>query len=375
MTTPVQLPRITGPNDLLAAVPYLLGFHPSDSLVILGLLGDRLTFAARVDLPAADDSPDDLVDYLTVVVARQRLQAAVLVGYGTEDRVKPVLLALWGALVVPVHEVLRVTGARFWSYVCDNPHCCGPSGRAFDPTSSPVAAAAAFAGVVAARVAPVGGTLRAAMHAATLIAERRLGGLGGNALAIRSAGRVAVRDAISRQRGGTPHSDEEVAWLTVLLRAEAVRDFAWQAITDPEPHVALWTDVVRRAEPELAAAPASLLAFAAWRHGDGALASVAVARALEADPSYSMALLVQDILYQGISPSSVDGWPRREADARPGPGTAPGPVAGGGAGAASGSASEAGAGAAGRRAARRGRRRGPTGGHARSSQPPQVVRA
>jgi hypothetical protein len=337
MTTPAQLPRITGPTDLLAAVPYVLGFHPTDSLVTLGLLGDELTFAVRVDLPPAGERPDELIRHLADVVARQRLRAAVLVGYGAEERTRPPLLALWRAIAVPVHDVLRVAEGRFWSYACDDVLCCGPSGRAFDPSSSPVAAAAAYAGVVAlpdretlvARLTPVDGTPRAAMRAATLVAERRLDGLGGSAPAIRSAGRVAVREAIDRQRAGRPHADEEVAWLTVLLRTLAVRDFAWQSITEPELHIDLWTDVVRRAEPALVAPPASLLAFAAWRNGEGALATVAVARAIEADRSYSMALLLEEVFYHGISPSSVDGWPVGPGAARD---SGVGPDAGCGAG-------------------------------------------
>jgi hypothetical protein len=88
-----------------------------------------------------------------------------------------------------------------------------------------------------------------------------------------------------------------------------VRDFAWERITDDESHVALWTDVLRRVEPELAAPPASLLAFAAWRTGQGALASVAVDRALRSTPGYSLARLMDEVLRHGVAPSKLDGWP------------------------------------------------------------------
>lgn len=37
-------------------------------------------------------------------------------------------------------------------------------------------------------------------------------------------------------------------------------------------HVAFWTDLTRRAPDEVRAAPASLLAFAGWLSGHGALA-------------------------------------------------------------------------------------------------------
>jgi hypothetical protein len=61
--------------------------------------------------------------------------------------------------------------------------------------------------------------------------------------------------------------------------------------------------VTRHARPGYAAAPASLLAFAAWQAGDGALGCIAVERALSDTPNYSMALLIGDALRAGLPPS------------------------------------------------------------------------
>jgi hypothetical protein len=97
----------------------------------------------------------------------------------------------------------------------------------------------------------------------------------------------------------------------VLLLSIPVRDLAWQAITAPQPHLDLWRDVTRRCDPELVAAPASLLGFTAWRAGDGALAGLALERALAEDPSYSMARLLLDALQRGIPPSVVGDWGER----------------------------------------------------------------
>ena len=79
----------------------------------------------------------------------------------------------------------------------------------------------------------------------------------------------------------------EVARLTVALRDLRVRDDAW-ARMDPgysEAHLRLWIDVLRRAQPGYVAAPAALLAFVAWQSGDGALANVALDRALADNPA------------------------------------------------------------------------------------------
>jgi hypothetical protein len=70
-----------------------------------------------------------------------------------------------------------------------------------------------------------------------------------------------------------------------------------------DAHRRLWIDVVRRAQPGYVAAPAALLAFVAWQSGDGALANVALDRALADDPRYSMALLLRQVITAGAPPS------------------------------------------------------------------------
>jgi hypothetical protein len=72
-----------------------------------------------------------------------------------------------------------------------------------------------------------------------------------------------------------------------------------------EAHLRLWSDVVRRVTGPWLPAPASLLAFAAWQDGDGTLANLALERALAADPGYSMALLLREILTAGVPPSQA----------------------------------------------------------------------
>ena len=64
----------------------------------------------------------------------------------------------------------------------------------------------------------------------------------------------------------------------------------------------LWPDLTRRAQPGYAAAPASLLALTAWQAGDGAMANLALDRALADDPGYRMALLLREALAAGAPP-------------------------------------------------------------------------
>ncbi|MCX4387691.1 DUF4192 domain-containing protein [Micromonospora peucetia] len=327
--TPTDRPRLAvrSPADLIAAVPYLLGFHPTDSVVVVAMRGRRITFAARADLPDLAD-PHDPAGHLAGVVARQHAEAATVLGYGPAALVTPAVDAVRAALAaagLSVLDALRVTEGRYWSYVCTEPECCPPDGRPYDVAASEVSAAAVFAGQVAlpdraalvAQVAPVTGPARSAVRRATARAERRLADLLDQASAsdprgeraLCAAGSAAVRTALRRHRREQRLTDGEVAWLSVLLTREPVRDHAWARTDGRDADIALWTDVLRRAEPELIAAPAALLAFAAWRAGQGALAAVALERALAEHPGHSLALLLDDLLRRGVPPSELDGWP------------------------------------------------------------------
>ncbi|WP_435055477.1 DUF4192 domain-containing protein [Micromonospora aurantiaca (nom. illeg.)] len=380
-TEPARL-SVRSPADMVAAVPYLLGFHPADSVVVVAVRGRRVVFAARGDLPAPGADPGPAARHLAQVVARQDADAATVVGYGPAARVTGVVDAIGDALTAAglvVLDALRVTEGRWFSYLCVEPSCCPPEGTPYDPAASQVSAAAVFAGQVAlpdraalaAQVSPLDGPVRLAMRRATGRARLRLaaltgrpstpwagspaGGLpadssragaeppvpadgagpegessvpvggpgsggesqvpaggagsGGEPRAVRTAGTAAVRAAFRRQRRGERLDDDEMAWLTVLLTHVAVRDHAWSRTDGRDEDISLWTDVLRRAEPDLIAAPGCLLAFAAWRSGHGALAAVALERVLSAHPGYSLAVLLDEALRRGVAPSALDGWP------------------------------------------------------------------
>lgn len=323
--------RVGSADGILAVVPHLLGFHPSDSLVMLGIGGPhaRIRIAFRYDLP---DPPErdlaaDIAAHAVTVLSRQHLTMAIAVGYGSGRTVTPVVDVVAPALReagIAVQDALRVEGGRYWSYVCGDPDCCPPGGVPFDSVGHPASAALAAAGLpVRADRAALADTLASAaedtrpMREAVERARRAAGQLidlevaasGGDPfLRIADAGRRSVKQVIARyRRGGELDDHDEIAWLGVALGDLRVRDDAW-ARMDPrfnDAHQRLWTSLVRRLPADLVAAPAALLAFTAWQAGDGALASVAIERALDADPEYSMALLVADALHAGLPPSAA----------------------------------------------------------------------
>ena len=83
MTTTLTARR---PEDLLAAVPVVLGFRPQDSLVMLTFDAPR-SFHARVDLPPPaelDDSVSDLVDALLEPCLAQGVGRVAFVFYSAD---------------------------------------------------------------------------------------------------------------------------------------------------------------------------------------------------------------------------------------------------------------------------------------------------
>jgi len=324
--------RVTSPGDILAVVPHLLGFHPAISLVVIGAgrPPQRIELAFRYNLP---DPPDagaaaEIAGHATAVLQQRGLSTVIGIGYGPGALVTPVTDALAAAVAeagLRMQELMRAEDGRYWSYLCANPDCCPPEGVRFDVQASAAAAAMTVAGLVAypdraalaGTLAPVSGaaaqameraTARARARAARLVSLATRGGLEPPTRLLADTGRRAVQDAIASYRAGRPITgDDPVAWLSVALAHLPVRDDAW-ARMDPEyreEHRRLWSDVVRRARPAYLAAPASLLAFTAWQCGEGALANIALDRALAADPSYSLAHLLRDIIDAGVPPSAA----------------------------------------------------------------------
>lgn len=326
---------VRSPAELIAVLPFLLGYHPADSLTVAGLCGPRVEFGACYDLPPPGPGAGAAARSVAESVARQGSSSIVVAGFGPAVRVTPAVSTLVDALRragVRVNDALRVTDGRWWSYFCEDLLCCPPGGTPCLPADSVIAAEATFRGEVAlpsrrdlvAQVAPAEGAQRVAMAEATERARKRFARLlagdpGGRGCArrIRHAGHLAVRQAETRYRAGGLLDDDETAWLGALLADRAVEDYALDRIGPQEWRIRLWTDVLRRVEPAYVPAPACLLGFAAWRAGRGALARVAVDRALAVEPGHQLAGMLHQLLGFGVSPHLLGAaWARRNGRAR-----------------------------------------------------------
>jgi hypothetical protein len=129
MTTTI---RLRGPADIIAVLPYHLGYRPIDSLVLVLLDGPRVVLVARVDLPPRHVDPQLVVDELLPPVLREQPDRAVIVGFETRaGHAEPTSTAMRDALVaagITDLERLVVRGGRWWCL--DGNGCgCAPEGE------------------------------------------------------------------------------------------------------------------------------------------------------------------------------------------------------------------------------------------------------
>jgi hypothetical protein len=301
--------RARTPEDLLAAVPCILGFRPADSVVMLTFGQPGRTFHARVDLPTDPLDHAEAVAVLLDPVLRHGVGRVAFLLY-TTDPAPAALLADalatgFAAAGVEVVEVLRADGER-WFPLAPWRDPTGDEGRAYDDRHHPFLAQSVLEGRVTHETredlaASLLGTDEEAIASVARAAERLR-----DDQRPRGAEKRWVGDAVRRFLDGGRLDDEEVARLLVACRDVELRDEAWLMMDrqGSPGHVELWRDVVRRCPTDLLAPPAALLAFAAWLSGHGALAWCALDRCAEADPGYRMAGLVAGALEQALPPSA-----------------------------------------------------------------------
>jgi hypothetical protein len=328
--------RISSPADLLAVVPYVLGFHPEDSLVLLTADRQARQLHARIDLPQVEEEVEEMTTQLRQAVARSGARAVAIVAY-TEDQCLALeaVAALTNRLAedgVDVTVALRADGERWFCLDPPDDDAYPWDGTPYDVSAHPVTAQAVLDGRVTYRsrrdlADSLVGTDPDETEAVGEAADEAMRRF---QAAARAAGDDTVREAprqhlvteghwvqarITRYlETGEPLDADEAGRLLVAMVNIEVRDVAWATITRAEAraHVELWRDLVRRTPVDLAAAPAALLGFSAWLAGDGALAWCAVERCQEADPDYNLARLLTRALTAAIDPASWESIPREE---------------------------------------------------------------
>jgi hypothetical protein len=313
---PPPVATIRRPTDAIAMIPYLLGFEPSESIVVVSLMGSRQRFGpiVRSDLDAIPEL-QSIARRLAGAAAPDECEDALIVAFSlhpeiADDAVRTVRESLEAAGICVV-EAVRADGARWWSYTCDR-GCCPPDGTPYDPTASPAAALAVAMGMgkadsrdaLAQQFAPRSDPEQAMVNDAARRARVTLSVHGDDD---RSA---AVDDLVWLALGRPDLDSTTVAMLLGAVQDLRARDAVWSLMTrdDAAEHFELWRQVMRAADDDLMAPAGTLCAFAAWLSGQGAVAATAAAAVARVSPHYSFLALIVDILHSGMGPAAWDEW-------------------------------------------------------------------
>jgi hypothetical protein len=364
MTTTI---RLRGPADIIPVLPYHLGYRPEESLVVVCLRRNRIAVVGRIDLPPPDVDPELVAVELLPVVRREQPDAAVLVGFERfAGQAEPSSVTMRDAIEaagIPVLDRLLVRDGRWWSLDCDG-DCCPPDGTPVQSDAEvpaisdyilrgrrPARSRADLADRLTSQPEPEQDT-RCAAYIHDLATARR------SRTALHRRRRRMLRhwarildvtpsgpDAVPAP---PPPGDEAWGWAVVSLLDVAVRDLliAWLCpgtlelevfpdslrrlaeaelpsraelgVASPDERVdaAGWEGggevlverlamVCRAAPPELAPGPLTVLAHVVWWLGDGALARTALDRALDLDPDYRLAVLLERMVDVAARPQAT----------------------------------------------------------------------
>ena len=297
---------LSRPCDILGVVPYLVGFHPKESVVAVMLRLGKVVLTTRVDLPPPSEAAD-LAGQIVRLAGQQRAQDLVLIGYSVDPQARDLLTEVATELApFELQDILFVDGQRWWSLMCTG-GCCPPDGRPYDPSSSPVAAQAVYAGLAArpdrrALEADVSGPIEQERPALFRFIEQESASIDGLSTRARcDLIRALMVAALAQQE---PLDDSACARLALLASDVQVRDVAWAMISwkDAEQHRRVWARVVARTVAPLAAAPLCMLGFSAWICGDGAMMNCCIQRVSDVDPDYSFGQLLAEISQRALPP-------------------------------------------------------------------------
>jgi hypothetical protein len=320
--------RLKSPSELLAIVPYLLGFEPSDSIMVICLKNSRIGLTQRLDLPPVGEG-EGVVRSLMPSLLREHPDQVLLIVYEDQPDVSAeAVRALTSALTsvaIPIHDRIVVRDGRWRSLDCHEPSCCPADGQPAPLPAEVPALASEFIGhelspyadrsaLVAQLEAGPESVLATDLEAAEAADRGDLTDVWPPILdasddAVQITPTMAASAALSLR--DVQMRDGVVAWLTpgTLDLAHLPKevqslfsplDRVWAAdLPDTGAIVAMDRIQARLVRlcallpDQHAVAALTVLACFAWWRGNGALTRAALDRALRSQPDYRLALLLE----------------------------------------------------------------------------------
>ncbi|MCI1261340.1 MAG: DUF4192 domain-containing protein [Tetrasphaera jenkinsii] len=327
--------RLSTIDDLVTALPYLVGFEPESSAVLVCVQGGVCGDILRVDLPRSTRDNKgwlDIAERATTRRARDQVLLAAFTDDPARARVLGPLERRLRAAGVDVPHVVVVGATSYRHLSCAGSSCCPLSGRPRAGGASLASSIAAEFVVQGCAPVPTRGALEATL-APDLGARARVeaaadaGPLGFEVMRwcqVARTSQVWEPTDLDRWRLGLSLLDRN--WRDALIDA-----FAPDCYLGPDAlpgrhaaaigevrqalragDVGQWraqqvlisrlTDLARQVPAELAAGTYTVLAMTALASGQGALANIALDQASTADPDYVLASMAARMLAHGVAP-------------------------------------------------------------------------
>ncbi|QIV79507.1 DUF4192 domain-containing protein [Mycolicibacterium frederiksbergense] len=298
---------ITAPNSLIAAIPFVLGFRPENSMLVVTVADKVLGAVMRVDL---DGDTAEYTGRLAIAAASQGADEAVVVvvdAHG-EDRSHTELidtftdaLTIRGVRLLGAFVVDEITAGGRW-------HCpdgCGAGGALDDPATSVLAAAAVLDGrrvyanrremqSLVTRDSRRSEAVRAASSPASAPGDPR-------------AAVDYVMDAARCLAEGQAPGDDRLACVAGALLDKEVRDMllAFALTSDSGAAETFWAMLARSLPAPSRVEALTLLAAYTYIRGDGVMAGIALTAALEEDAAHVLASMLDTALESGMQPDKI----------------------------------------------------------------------
>ena len=323
--------QIDGPANLLATVPYLLGFNPEKSLVIVAVKGqhDQVVVSMTLDLPdKIEDLDANFMNNLKETLKRSGADGLVAIFYVETNPQK--LQSITDLLMTEissefhVRDILWVCDYKWASYLCSDQSCCPKAGREIEIDKPSMAQTEL---VLAGRsVAPKKSDLKDFLESTTVNQEL-----------------IPHLSQFARQKAKAEHSKTLEKWESTqfkfLTSKKAIQDLDLklsarllfgltdipirdallahhielaQINEDPNQylfHLAQnWAQVAKISPNTFRSPICTCIAVFMWQAGEGILARSAIEFALAQDPQFHLAKLINNALDSGMPP-----WEFRDA--------------------------------------------------------------
>lgn len=305
MSTPTPVLRGSTYADLLAIPSVLLGFHPRESCVVMGMRGSRVAFSARLDLDWPIHRLDQVVDPILRALDNVGTCDVIVLGYGNDVEVVAESADRLAEVLGGARDVVVTDDRRYW--LLADGELEPPGGHPYAFTDCGIAAQAVYNGIA------VQESREAAVAAVRPPATDRMPGIEEQAAELATdlvdwtpQQELEALDALLSR--AAPLGPREAALLGLLLRreelvAEILVRLDTTTAADILPHLVearQWTGSSSEANV------VGVLALACWLDGRGAQTNDCMDQLALLEPHHSLLLVLQRFQEGGLPPSLWD---------------------------------------------------------------------